>query len=152
MTPATIRAATRDDIPAIVRMLADDPLGASRETPDDRAPYDAAFDRILAEPQHRLVVAERDGIVVGTLQLTIVPGLSRQGANRGLVEGVRVDSSARSGGLGTQLVAWAIEAARASGCTLVQLTTDASRTDAHRFYERLGFVGSHVGFKLALDR
>ena len=89
--------------------------------------------------------------MVGTLQLTILPGLSRQGATRGLVEAVRVASSARGGGLGTQLLTWAVEAARADGCALVQLTTDASRTDAHRFYERLGFVGSHLGFKLALD-
>jgi GNAT superfamily N-acetyltransferase len=147
---ATIRAATRADVPTIVRLLADDPLGASRETPDDLAPYDDAFDRILAEPQHRLVVAELDGAVVGTLHLTILPGLSRRGANRGLVEAVRVDSAVRSAGLGGQLLTWAIETARESGCTLVQLTTDASRTDAHRFYERLGFVASHVGFKLDL--
>ena len=151
MTAVTIRAATRADVPTIVRLLADDPLGRSRETLDDLAVYDAAFDRILAEPQHRLVVAELDGVVVGTLQLTVIPGLSRRGATRSLVEAVRVDSSVRSGGVGTQLLRWAIEAARVSGCTLVQLTTDASRTDAHRFYERLGFVGSHLGFKLALD-
>lgn len=151
MTPATIRPATRADVPTIVRLLADDPLGASRETPNDLAPYDEAFDRILAEPQHRLVVAELDGAVVGTLHLTILPGLSRRGASRGLVEAVRVDSSVRSGGLGTQLLTWAVDAARESGCTLVQLTTEASRTDAHRFYERLGFAASHVGFKLTLD-
>ena len=136
MTAVTIRAATRADVPTIVRHL---------------AVYDAAFDRIRAEPQHRLVVAELDGVLVGTLQLTVIPGLSRRGATRGLVEAVRVDSSVRAGGVGTQLLRWAIEAARESGCTLVQLTTDASRTDAHRFYERLGFVGSHLGFKLALD-
>ena len=147
----TIRPATSADVPAIVRLLADDPLGASRETPEHLAPYEAAFARIDADPQHRLVVAELDSAVVGTLQLTILPGLSRQGATRGLVEAVRVASSARGGGLGTQLLTWAVEAARADGCALVQLTTDASRTDAHRFYERLGFVGSHLGFKLALD-
>lgn len=149
--PVTIRPATGSDVPAIVRLLADDPLGASRETPDDLAPYEAAFARIDADPQHRLVVAEQDGAVVGTLQLTILPGLSRQGATRGLIEAVRVASAVRGGGLGSQLLAWAVEAARESGCALVQLTTDASRTDAHRFYERLGFVGSHLGFKLALD-
>ncbi|MEP7762863.1 GNAT family N-acetyltransferase [Sanguibacter sp. 25GB23B1] len=149
--PVAIRRATSADVPAIVRLLADDPLGASRETPHHLAPYEAAFARIDADPQHRLVVAERDGVVVGTLQLTILPGLSRQGATRGLVEAVRVDSSVRGGGLGTELLAWAVEAARESGCTMVQLTTDASRTDAHRFYERLGFVGSHLGFKLVLD-
>ena len=148
---ATIRPATSADVPAIVRLLADDPLGASRETPEHLAPSEAAFARIDADPQHRLVVAELDSAVVGTLQLTILPGLSRQGATRGLVEAVRIASSARGGGLGTQLLTWAVEAARADGCALVQLTTDASRTDAHRFYERLGFVGSHLGFKLALD-
>jgi GNAT superfamily N-acetyltransferase len=151
MTPLTIRPATRADIPEIVRLLADDLLGAARETPDDLAPYVEAFERIAAEPQHRLVVAERDGAVVGTLQLTVLPGLSRRGSSRALVEAVRVDSGVRGGGLGTQLLTWAIEAARESGCAVVQLTTDASRADAHRFYERLGFVGSHLGYKLPLD-
>lgn len=95
-------------------------------------------------------MAELDGVVVGTLHLTILPGLSRRGASRGLVEAVRVDSAVRGAGLGGQLLTWAIETTRESGCTLVQLTTHASRTDTHRFYERLGFVASHVGFKLDL--
>lgn len=151
MTPVTVRPATRADIPEIVRLLADDPLGAARETPGDLAPYVEAFERVAAEPQHRLVVVERAGAVVGALQLTIVPGLSRRGASRALVEAVRVDSTVRGGGIGTQLLTWAIEAARQSGCAVVQLTTDASRADAHRFYERLGFVGSHLGYKLTLD-
>ncbi|WP_020144909.1 GNAT family N-acetyltransferase [Terracoccus sp. 273MFTsu3.1] len=146
-----IRPASRDDVPAIVAMLADDPLGAAREDLGDLHAYDAAYDRVVADPGQHLVVAERDGIVVGTLQLTVIPGLSRRGATRSVIEGVRVSRDERGTGLGTELVTWAVEESRRLGCTLVQLTSDASRTDARRFYERLGFVASHVGFKLALD-
>ncbi|WP_352244315.1 GNAT family N-acetyltransferase [Microtetraspora sp. NBRC 13810] len=131
-------------------MLADDMLGAARETPGDLAPYEAAFERLRADPAQSLVVAEREGQVVGTLQLTVIPGLSRQGATRSLVEGVRVHTAERGGGLGSRLIEWAVEESRRRGCALVQLTTDASRVDAHRFYERLGFTASHVGFKLQL--
>ena len=146
-----IRPATRDDVPAIVAMLADDPLGAAREDLDDAQTYEAAYDRVVADPGQHLVVAERDGSVVGTLQLTVIPGLSRRGATRSVIEGVRVSRDERGTGLGTELVTWAVEESRRLGCTLVQLTSDASRTDARRFYERLGFVASHVGFKLVLD-
>jgi L-amino acid N-acyltransferase YncA len=145
-----IRPARADDVPAIVAMLADDVLGASRETPDDLAPYEEAFERIAADPGQHLVVAEQDGRVVATLQLTVQPGLSRRGATRSIVEGVRGASSARGSGLGTQLLEWAVEESRRLGCTLVQLTSDATRLDAHRFYEQLGFEKSHVGFKKAL--
>jgi len=147
----TIRPASRDDVPVIVAMLADDPLGAAREDLGDRLTYDAAYDRVVADPAQHLVVAERDGRVVGTLQLTVIPGLSRRGATRSVIEGVRVSRDERGTGLGTELVTWAVEESRRLGCTLVQLTSDASRTDARRFYERLGFVASHIGFKLALD-
>lgn len=146
----TIRAAGADDLPAIVGLLADDPLGARRESPDDLTPYRAAFERIAADPNQRLVVAVRDGQVVGTLQLTIVPGLSRKGSTRSIIEAVRVGASERGRGLGTRFIEWAVEESRREGCQLVQLTSDVTRTDAHRFYERLGFVASHVGFKLAL--
>lgn len=146
-----IRPATRDDVPAIVAMLADDPLGAAREDLGDPQTYDAAYDRVVADPGQHLVVAERDGSVVGTLQLTVIPGLSRRGATRSVIEGVRVSRDERGTGLGTELLTWAVEESRRLGCTLVQLTSDASRTHARRFYERLGFVASHVGFKLALD-
>ena len=146
-----IRPATRDDVPAIVAMLADDPLGAAREDLGDPQTYDAAYDRVVADAGQHLVVAERDGSVVGTLQLTVIPGLSRRGATRSVIEGVRVSRDERGTGLGTELVTWAVEESRRLGCTLVQLTSDASRTDARRFYERLGFVASHVGFKLQLD-
>ncbi|MFF5984484.1 GNAT family N-acetyltransferase [Streptomyces olindensis] len=145
-----IRAAVVDDVPAIVGMLADDPLGAQRESPDDLAPYLAALERLSADPNQHLVVAVREGRVVGTLQLTIIPGLSRRGATRSIIEGVRIHADERGSGLGTQLIEWAIDTSRQQGCQLVQLTSDKTRADAHRFYERLGFTASHTGFKLPL--
>ncbi|WP_078971747.1 GNAT family N-acetyltransferase [Streptomyces sp. WM6368] len=146
----TIRPATAADVPAVVAMLADDPLGATRESPDDLAPYLAALKRLTDDPNQHLVVAVRADRVVGTLQLTIVPGLSRRGATRAIIEGVRVHAEERGSGLGTRFIEWAVEKSRAENCSLVQLTSDATRTDAHRFYERLGFSASHVGFKLQL--
>jgi GNAT superfamily N-acetyltransferase len=137
-------------VPAIVAMLADDPLGAQRENPSNIDAYLAAFDRIEADSGELLVVADRAGEVVGTLQLTFLHGLSRQGATRAQIEAVRVRADARSEGLGARLVEWAIGESRRRGCHLVQLTSDASRDGAHRFYERLGFTGSHVGYKLTL--
>ncbi|MFI8234523.1 GNAT family N-acetyltransferase [Streptomyces sp. NPDC085900] len=145
-----IRPATADDVPEIVAMLADDPLGAQRESPDDLAPYLAALERLTSDPNQHLVVAVREHRVVGTLQLTIIPGLSRHGATRSIIEAVRVHADERGSGLGTQLIEWAIDASRREGSQLVQLTSDNTRTDAHRFYERLGFTASHVGFKLPL--
>lgn len=151
MSALVIRPATRDDVAAIVALLADDPLGAAREEPDDPGRYDTAYDRVVADPGQHLVVAERDGSVVGTLQLSVIPGLSRRGATRSIIEGVRVARDERGAGLGTELITWAVEESRRLGATLVQLMSDASRTDARRFYERLGFEASHVGFKLPLD-
>jgi GNAT superfamily N-acetyltransferase len=145
-----IRRAAAEDIPAIVAMLADDPLGAQRESPDDLAPYLTAYERLAADPNQHLVVAVREGRVVGTLQLTVVPGLSRRGSTRAIIEGVRIHAGERGSGLGSRLIEWAVEESRSQGCQLVQLTSDATRTDAHRFYERLGFTASHVGFKLHL--
>ncbi|MBC2902889.1 GNAT family N-acetyltransferase [Streptomyces cupreus] len=145
-----IRPATADDVAAIVAMLADDPLGAQRESPDDLSPYMSALERLNRDPNQYLMVAEREGRVVGTLQLTLIPGLSRKGATRSIIEAVRIHADERGSGLGTQFIEWAVEESRRQGCQLVQLTSDASRTDAHRFYERLGFEASHVGFKLAL--
>ncbi|MFH8490009.1 GNAT family N-acetyltransferase [Streptomyces longisporoflavus] len=145
-----IRPAIADDVPAIVDMLADDPLGSTRESPDDLAPYLAAYERLAGDPNQHVVVAVREGRVVGTLQLTIVPGLSRKGATRSIIEGVRVHADERGSGLGTRFIEWAVDESRRQNCQLVQLTSDASRTDAHRFYERLGFTASHVGFKLQL--
>ncbi|MEV6241134.1 GNAT family N-acetyltransferase [Lentzea sp. NPDC051838] len=145
----TIRRATAADVHPIVEMLADDPLGAQRESPGDPA-YLKAFEVIDADPHQYLAVADSDGEVVGTLQLTFTGGLSRLGMTRATIEAVRVRSDQRGKRLGEQLVLWAIDEARARGCGLVQLTTDASRVDAHRFYERLGFTASHVGMKLPL--
>ncbi|MGW2209520.1 GNAT family N-acetyltransferase [Streptomyces sp. NPDC001781] len=150
MTDLAIRPATSDDIPAIVAMLADDPLGAQRESPDDLTPYLAAFERLDTDPNQQLVVAVRDGRVIGTLQLTIIPGLSRQGATRSLIEAVRIHADERGSGLGSELIQWAVDASRRLGCHLVQLTSDKKRPDAHRFYERMGFTASHEGFKLNL--
>ncbi|MGW5848104.1 N-acetyltransferase family protein [Streptomyces sp. NPDC055254] len=146
----TIRPATEADLPAVVAMLADDLLGAARESPEDLGPYRSALARIRDDPNQHLVVAVRSDRVVGTLQLTIVPGLSRKGATRSIIEGVRVHADERGSGLGTRFVEWAVERSRDENCSLVQLTSDVTRTDAHRFYERLGFTASHVGFKLPL--
>ncbi|SPE53811.1 aminoalkylphosphonic acid N-acetyltransferase [Streptomyces netropsis] len=150
MSDIEIRPATADDIPAIVALLADDALGAERESPDDLTPYRTAFARLVDDPNQHLVVAVRDGRTIGTLQLTIIPGLSRRGATRSVIEGVRVHSDERGSGLGTRFIEWAIDASRREGCQLVQLTSDATRIDAHRFYERLGFEASHLGFKYQL--
>ncbi|MFD3377239.1 MULTISPECIES: GNAT family N-acetyltransferase [unclassified Streptomyces] len=150
MEDLEIRPAVPDDVPVIVAMLADDPLGAQRESPDDLSPYLAALERLADDPNQHLVVAVREGRVVGTLQLTIIPGLSRKGATRSIIEGVRVHADERGSGLGTRFIEWAIDRSRSEGCQLVQLTSDVSRIDARRFYERLGFTASHVGFKLQL--
>ncbi|WP_199548995.1 GNAT family N-acetyltransferase [Streptomyces sp. N35] len=150
MSDLEIRPASPEDIPAIVAMLADDPLGAQRESPDDLTPYRTALDRLAGDPNQHLMVAARADKVVGTLQLTVIPGLSRRGATRSIIEGVRIHADERGSGLGTRLIEWAVDESRRQGCQLVQLTSDATRTDAHRFYERLGFEPSHVGFKLPL--
>jgi GNAT superfamily N-acetyltransferase len=146
------RRARADDVPAIVAMLADDELGRGRE--DASLPLDprylVAFDEIDADPRELLAVAEADGEVVGCLQLTFLRGLSNLGALRGQIEGVRIASSRRGTGIGAAFVRWAVEECRARGCTVVQLTTDKRRADAHRFYGRLGFAASHEGMKLRL--
>jgi GNAT superfamily N-acetyltransferase len=148
----TFRRARAGNLPAIVALLADDGLGAAREDASlPPAPsYRDAFAAIDADPNQLLAVAEEAGVVVGTLQLSFIPGLSHKGAWRGQIEGVRVASSRRGTGLGQRMLEWAVETCRARGCRMVQLTTDKSRTDAHRFYARLGFVASHEGFKLKL--
>ncbi|TDD58895.1 GNAT family N-acetyltransferase [Kribbella antibiotica] len=147
----TIRRATAADVPAIVAMLADDPLGAIRESPADLTPYQQAFAAIDADPNQLLVVADRNDETIGTLQLTLVPSMSRRGALRAIIEAVRVAKPARGEGLGTTLIRWAIDEARNRGAVLVQLTSDKTRTDAHRFYVNLGFEQSHEGFKLNLS-
>lgn len=148
----TVREARASDLPAIVGLLADDRLGSGREQAGDPLPdaYHRAFAAIASDPLNHLLVADRAAAVVGCLQLTVIPGLSRMGAWRGQIEGVRVAASARGTGIGTVLIAQAIDRARAHGCTLVQLTSDKTRPEAIRFYEALGFIGSHEGMKLAL--
>jgi GNAT superfamily N-acetyltransferase len=143
------RDAVRDDVPAVVALLRDDVLSLARET-EELAPYLAAFDRVAASRETVLVVGEEEGRVVATYQLSILPGLSRRGALRAVVEAVRVASDRRSRGIGARLMTDAEARARAAGCILIQLTTDRSRHDAHRFYERLGFEASHVGYKRLL--
>ena len=147
----TIRHARRDDVAIIVAMLADDALGRARERLEDPLPpsYFRAFETVDRDPNIQLVVAEQgDGAVVGCLQLCVLPGLSSQGASRGLIEDVRVASHCRSRGIGEQLVQWAVAEARAKGCKLVELLTHNTRVDAQRFYVRLGFAASHVGMTL----
>jgi ribosomal protein S18 acetylase RimI-like enzyme len=148
--PINIRRARRDDLTAIIAMLADDHLGRARERVEEPLPesYFNAFARLDADPNIQLVVAEESGTVVGCLQLCILPGLSSQGASRGLIEDVRVASNRRSRGIGEQLVQWAISQARARQCRLVELLTHHTRVDAQRFYERLGFSKSHVGMTI----
>ncbi len=145
-----LRRATAGDLPALVAMLADDPLGAGREDDGDLTPYRRAFDLVDADPAHVLLVAADGDDVVGTLQLSVLPGLARRGTSRGQIEAVRVAAGARGRGIGAAMLGWAVAESRRRGCGLVQLTTDRSRTDARRFYERLGFVASHEGMKLAL--
>ena len=147
--PAVLREARREDVPEIVALLADDAIGAGREGPADDAYY-AAFALIAADQRNQLLVAEVGGRIVGTLQLTMIPGLSRHGMLRAQIEGVRVSSDQRGQGLGGRMIEWAIEVARAQGCGLVQLTSDKRRPDAVRFYQSLGFTASHEGLKLPL--
>ncbi|MEY9182271.1 ribosomal protein S18 acetylase RimI-like enzyme [Bradyrhizobium sp. USDA 326] len=146
----SIRHARREDVAAIVAMLADDHLGRARERVEDPLPasYYDAFARVERDPNLTLVVAESAGRVVGCLQLAILPGLSSQGGVRGLLEDVRVASDCRSRGIGEQLVQWAVAEAKARGCNLVELLTHQTRVDAQRFYKRLGFAASHVGMTI----
>jgi ribosomal protein S18 acetylase RimI-like enzyme len=147
----TIRRARREDVRLIVAMLADDPLGSARERLDEPLPpsYFRAFEAVDHDSNIQLVVAEgSDGVVVGCLQLCILPGLSSQGAWRALIEDVRVASHCRSRGIGEQMVQWAVTEARAKGCKLVELLTHNTRVDAQRFYARLGFARSHLGMTM----
>lgn len=153
-TAAEVRRATRDDRAALVALLADDAIAAGRgdaDLPDDPS-YARAMDAVLASPDNELLVVEVDGAVAATAQLTRVPCMARRGATRLIVEAVRVGAAHRSSGLGSALFGWIAEhAAPALGASIVQLTTDRRREDAHRFYERLGYEASHVGFTLLLD-
>jgi ribosomal protein S18 acetylase RimI-like enzyme len=148
-----LRRATAEDLPSLVDLIAADQLGADRDgvrTSEDLRRYRAAFDVIDADRAHLLVVAQLGVEVAGTLQLTFIPGLARRGSLRAQIEAVRVHARMRRLGLGSAMLGWAVEEARRRGCSVVQLTTDKRRTDAHRFYERLGFNASHEGMKLQL--
>ncbi len=146
----TFREARARDLKAIVAMLADDELGRGREAPDDLDRYSLIFGQIEGDVRNAIVVAEQDGAVVGCFQITFITGLSRRGATRALVEGVRTAARARGQGIGEAMMRHAVALAKARGCALVQLTSDKSRGRAHEFYRRLGFKMSHEGFKLDL--
>ena len=152
MTALVFRRARVNDLPAIVAMLADDGLGAEREDVNTplNARYLEAFAAIETDPNQLLLIAEKDRGLIGSLQITFIPGLSYKGAWRGQIESVRVARSDRGGGVGSQMIRHAIEECRSRGCNVVQLTTNKSRVDAQRFYAALGFVASHEGMKLAL--
>ena len=147
-----MRDATREDLLAIVRLLWDDETARHREDPSEPLDprYVAAFEAIDRDHNQRLIAAELDGRIVGTMQLSFLPGLSFRGSWRGLIEAVRIASDLRGQRLGEAMILWAVEQCRARDCKLVQLTSTATRTAAHRFYARLGFVQSHVGMKLHL--
>ena len=152
----TIRRATLDDLRDLMRLLADDPISAGRgdlALDADEPAYAAPLDRILQDPGNELIVATKaDGAIVGTLQLTLIPGMARRGSTRLLVEAVRVASAERGSGIGSAMMRWVVEEAAIDlEAPLVQLTSDAAREDAHRFYTRLGFVGSHIGFKYVVQ-
>jgi ribosomal protein S18 acetylase RimI-like enzyme len=154
MDGVTFRAATRADVPEIVRMLADDRLGAAREAYTSPLPdaYYRAFEAIDRDPNNELIVCSVEDRIAGTLQLTFIPYITHRGSWRAVIEGVRVDSAMRDRGIGRRLIQWAVERARERGCGMVQLTSNKTRTDAIRFYESLGFVASHEGLKLDLPR
>ncbi|MFN8081683.1 MAG: GNAT family N-acetyltransferase [Kineosporiaceae bacterium] len=150
---ATVRRARADDVPAIVDLIAADQLGTHRDgvrSEADQAGYLTAFRAIDTDAGETLVVAEHEGRIIGTLQLSLIPGLARRGALRAQIEAVRVHEQLRGHGVGNALLSWAIDEARHRGCALVQLTSDKSRTDSHRLYTGLGFTASHEGFKLRL--
>lgn len=154
--PVRLRRAHEGDLDAIMVLLSDDPVSAGRgdvAAAEDLPLYLHGLRRILDAAGNDLVVAERDGRVIGTLQLTVIPGMARRGSTRLLVEAVRVAGTERSGGIGAAMMRWITDVvAPRAGASLVQLTSDAARTEAHRFYTRLGFVDSHIGFKYAVGR
>lgn len=147
-----IRTATENDLEAIVALFADDALGGHGDTTDPAAlpDYRAAFARITASPNEILYVADLDGEVVGTFQTMITTTLTARGASSMIIEAVQTRADMRGRGIGAAMIAFAVETARADGMRLVQLTSNATRKDAHRFYERLGFMPSHIGFKMKL--
>lgn len=145
-----LRTAAKADIAAIITLLREDVLGQSREGHPDDPLYGAAFEAMMRNPDNRLYVLDEGGTIIGCAQLTIIAGLSRKGSIRAIIEAVRIAKDRRGSGLGEELIRELIRLAKQDGATLVQLTSDKSRHDAHRFYERLGFEKSHEGFKMTL--
>ncbi len=146
------RQATLKDLSEIVRMMSDDFWGATRECYENPLPesYLEAFRKIDEDKNNELIVVEKDGEIIGTLQITFTPSISFQGGIRATIESVRIDEKYRGKGIGGELMKWAIERAKNENCIFVQLTTNNERTDSHRFYQRLGFEGTHLGMKLKL--
>ena len=147
----SIRPARKSELAAPIALYVDDDLGVTREATEIDEAYQSAFDAIEADPNHMLVVGERDGKIFATLLLSFLPGLSRHGAWRAQIEAMRVSGASRGQGIGQELLDWSIEKARQHGCTLVQLTAARRRTNAHRFYERAGFEPTHFGYKMSLE-
>ena len=147
-----IREATENDLNALIALFADDPVGGHGDTTDPAAlsDYLAAFQRIAASPNESLYVATVDGAVVGTFQTMVTTTMTARGASSLIIEAVQTRADMRGRGIGAQMIGFAVEKARISGMRLVQLTSNAARKDAHRFYERLGFAPSHIGFKMKL--
>lgn len=152
MSDLKFRRAIEADLPSIVELLRDDVLGSSRELSSSAGyeQYLDAFRAIDSDKNQILAVADDNGEIVGTLQLTFITGLSRGGLKRGQIEAVRIASHRRGKKLGEKMFEWAVSECRNAQCGIVQLTTDKSRVDAHRFYEKLGFKPSHIGYKLEL--
>lgn len=150
----SFREATIDDLPTLVEMLADDTLGATREDASQplKPAYIDAFNAIKTDPNNRLILAIKNDSIVGMMQLTFIPYLTYQGAWRCLIEGVRINSNFRGDGYGTAMIEYAIQQAKEHHCLLVQLTSDKQRPEAIKFYEKLGFLASHEGFKYLLKR
>jgi GNAT superfamily N-acetyltransferase len=147
-----IREATENDLKAIVALFAGDPLGCHGDNSDPQAlpDYRAAFMRISASANETLYVAELGGEVVGTFQTMVTTTLTGRGSSSLIVEAVQTRADMRGRGIGAAMIGFAVEKARGSGMRLIQLTSNAVRKDAHRFYERLGFTPSHIGFKMKL--
>lgn len=149
---ACFREARREDVPSIVRLLADDELGQTREGDEiiDHGAYQSAFEKIDRDQQNQLIVADFDGRVVGCMQITLIPHMTFRGGTRLQIEGVRIDQAFRSQNIGGDMMRWAIDFGRAHGCHLIQLTTNKKRKEAQRFYENAGFEPSHIGYKYEL--
>ncbi|MFD0072615.1 GNAT family N-acetyltransferase [Streptomyces sp. NPDC127166] len=145
-----LRPATRAELPAVLALLADEDRAVDPASVVVTEAYERAFADIEADPRNEMLVLVDDGLVLGCLQATYIPGLGKGGAERALIEAVRIRADRRGGGLGRELMVRAVARAKERGCALVQLTSNKQRTDAHRFYARLGFARSHDGFKLAL--